>query len=34
MMAAVLLSSAPVLLMYALLQRSFIQGMGGGAVKE
>lgn len=34
MMAAVLVSSVPVLLIYALLQRSFIQGMGGGAVKE
>jgi multiple sugar transport system permease protein len=34
MMAAVLVSSIPVLTIYALLQRSFIQGMGGGAVKE
>ena len=34
MMAAVLVSSVPVLSIYALLQRSFIQGMGGGAVKE
>lgn len=34
MMAAVLVSSAPVLALYAVLQKSFIQGMGGGAVKE
>jgi multiple sugar transport system permease protein len=34
MMAAVLVSSAPVLVLYAALQKSFIQGMGGGAVKE
>jgi ABC-type glycerol-3-phosphate transport system permease component len=34
MMAAVLISCAPILILYAVLQRSFIQGLGGGAVNE
>jgi ABC-type glycerol-3-phosphate transport system permease component len=34
MMAAVLISCTPVLVLYGLLQKSFIQGLGGGAVKE